>query len=125
MLEETKSQLKRSVVEIDEPPHIECNWSMFEKICKLGEGGNGIVYKVKALCTTIFSSTHDRRIKLDNAELLKKYGSKKQQFGVNMQSSVENTNKTRQLTEDQAYVIKEIDVSVLSQQAAFDAMQEI
>ena len=42
-----------------------------------------------------------------------------------MHSSVENTNKTRQLTEDQAYVIKEIDVSVLSQQAAFDAMQEI
>ena len=94
-LEETKGHLRKSMVEIDELTPIECNWSMFEKICKLGEGGNGIVYKVKALCTSIFSSAQDKRVKLDSPELLKKYGIKKQQFGVNMQSSVENTNKTR------------------------------
>ena len=56
---------------------------------------DGIVYKVKALCTSIFSTAQDKRVKLDSLELLKKYGIKKQQFGVNMQSSVENTNKTR------------------------------
>ena len=68
---------------------------MFEKICKLGEGANGTVYKVKALKNTIFSSEHDGRIELHNAELVKKYGSSKQMLGINMHSSVEKSNKTR------------------------------
>ena len=42
-----------------------------------------------------------------------------------MHSSVEKSNKSRQLDADQHYVIKEIDVSVLPQQAAFEAMAEI
>ena len=42
-----------------------------------------------------------------------------------MHSSVEKSNKTRQLFMGQDYVIKEIDVSVLPEQAAFEAMQEI
>ena len=98
---------------------------MFEKICKLGEGGNGTVYKVKALTNTIFSSEQDCRVELTNAEQMKKYGVQKQRLGINMQSAVEKSNKTRQLVKDQAYVIKEIDVSVLPEKAAYEAMQEI
>ena len=48
---------------------------MFEKICKIGEGANGIVYKVRALKTTIYSAEYDGRIELSNPELVKKYGS--------------------------------------------------
>ena len=47
---------------------------MFEKICKLGEGANGTVYKVKSLNNSIFSPEHGYRIELNNPELLKKYG---------------------------------------------------
>ena len=69
---------KGSILGDDEkPPIVEANWSMFEKICKIGEGANGTVYKVKALKTTIFSSEHDGRIELNNPELVKKYGSQK------------------------------------------------
>lgn len=50
---------------------------MFEKVCKIGEGANGTVYKVKSLKTTIFSSEQDGRIELSNPELVKKYGSQK------------------------------------------------
>ncbi len=99
---------------------------MFEKICKLGEGANGTVFKVKALTNTVFSSEHDGRIELNNPELMKKYGAaSKQKLGINMHSSVEKSNKTRQLVKDQAYVIKEIDVSLYPEKAAFEAMQEI
>jgi len=57
---------------------------------------------------------------------MKKYGAaSKQKLGINMHSAVEKSNKTRQLVKDQAYVIKEIDVSVLPEKAAFEAMQEI
>ena len=42
-----------------------------------------------------------------------------------MHSSVETSNKSSQLDADQHSVIKEIDVSVLPQQAAFEAMLEI
>ena len=74
---------------------------MFEKICKLGEGANGTVFKVKALTDTIFSQEHDVRIELNNPELMKKYGaSSKQNLGINMHSSVEKSNKTRQLVKD-------------------------
>lgn len=108
--EETKvpavNEIRKSTVVLDsattevvlpELPVIEINWAMFEKICKLGEGGNGIVYKVKALKTTIFSTDYDRRIELNNPELIKKYGVAKKQLGINMHSSVEKSNKTRQL----------------------------
>lgn len=81
--------------EAAEPHTVEIGWDMFEKICKLGEGANGTVYKVKALKNTIFSSEHDGRIELHNAELVKKYGSSKQMLGINMHSSVEKSNKTR------------------------------
>jgi len=54
---------------------IDLGWPMFEKICKLGEGANGTVYKVKSLNTSIFSNDHGGRIELNNPELLKKYGS--------------------------------------------------
>ena len=133
-----KSSLKNSFVgtsggnplaetnpEMNEPKVVEVGWSMFEKICKLGEGANGTVYKVKALTNTIFSSEHDCRVELTNSEQMKKYGVQKQRLGINMHSSVEKSNKTRQLVKDQAYVIKEIDVSVLPKQAAYEAMQEI
>ena len=50
---------------------------MFEKVCKIGEGANGIVYKVRALKTTIYSPEYDGRIELSNPELVKKYGSQK------------------------------------------------
>lgn len=106
-------------------PIVEANWSMFEKVCQIGEGANGTVYKVKALKTTIFSSEHNGRIELSNPDLVKKYGSQKQKLGINMHSSVEKSNKARQIDADQHYVIKEIDVSVLPQHAAFEAMQEI
>ena len=68
---------------------------MFEKICKLGEGANGTVYKVKALKNTIYSTEHDGRLELTTEEMLKKYGSSKQKLGINMHSSVEKSNKTR------------------------------
>ena len=42
-----------------------------------------------------------------------------------MHSSVEKSNKSRQLDADQHYVIKEIDVSILPKSAALEAMQEI
>jgi len=42
-----------------------------------------------------------------------------------MHSSVEKSNKTRAILVDQAYVIKEIDVSNLHKGAAFEAMLEI
>ena len=42
-----------------------------------------------------------------------------------MQSAVEKSNKTRALIADQAYVVKEIDVSKLHKKAAFEAMAEI
>ena len=85
---------------LTEPPIdlIDLNWLMFEKNCKLGEGANGTVYKVKALNNSIFSVEHGGRIELNNPELLKKYGNqKKQRLGVNMHSAVEKSNKTRQL----------------------------
>lgn len=44
------------------------DWSMFEKICKLGEGGNGTVYKVKALKTSIFSEEIGSRIEIVDPE---------------------------------------------------------
>jgi len=76
--EESKQASKGSILaDEDKPPIIEANWSMFEKVCKIGEGANGIVYKVKALKTTIFSSENDGRIELSNPELVKKYGSQK------------------------------------------------
>ena len=59
----------------EKPPLADVDWSMFEKICKIGEGANGTVYKVKALKTTIFSTEQDGRIELSNPELVKKYGS--------------------------------------------------
>ena len=37
---------------------------MFEKICKLGEGANGTVYKVKALKTSIVSEEQQCRVEL-------------------------------------------------------------
>lgn len=78
---------------------LDLSWSMFEKICKLGEGANGTVYKVKSLINSIFSAEHGYRIELNNPELLKKYGSsyQKQRLGINMHSAVEKSNKTRQL----------------------------
>ena len=42
-----------------------------------------------------------------------------------MHSSVEKSNKSRQVDADQHYVIKEIDVSILPKSAALEAMQEI
>ena len=42
-----------------------------------------------------------------------------------MNSQVEAKNRTRQLIKDQAYVIKEINVSLLPEKAAFEAMLEI
>lgn len=104
---------------------VEVGWNMFEKIGKVGEGANGTVYKVKALMNTVFSSEIEGRIELNNPELIKKYGSSQQKLGINMHSSVEKSNRTRQILKDQAYVIKEIDVSVLDEKAAFEAMQEI
>lgn len=74
---------------------------MFEKISKIGEGANGIVYKVKSLTDTIFSNEHNGRIELSNPELIKRFGaSSKQKLGINMHSAVENSNKTRQLVKD-------------------------
>lgn len=49
---------------------------MFEKICKLGEGGNGTVYKVKCLKTSIFSEELGSRIEIVDPEQLKKYATK-------------------------------------------------
>lgn len=82
MPEETKgdnNQVSKGSILGDEekPPLVDVNWSMFEKICKIGEGANGTVYKVKALKTTIFSTEQDGRIELSNPELVKKYGSQK------------------------------------------------
>ena len=80
MHEETKgenNQVSKGSILGDEekPPLVDVNWSMFEKICKIGEGANGTVYKVKALKTTIFSTEQDGRIELSSPELVKKYGS--------------------------------------------------
>lgn len=112
---------------VEEPPTLmDLNWSIFEKICKLGEGANGTVYKVKALNTSIFSLELGGRIELSNPELLKKYGStQKQKLGINMHSAVEKSNKTRQVDAEQAYVIKQIDLEGLPKKAQFEAMQEV
>mmetsp|Transcript_96 Transcript_96/g.201 ORF Transcript_96/g.201 Transcript_96/m.201 type:complete len:148 (-) Transcript_96:3408-3851(-) len=104
---------------------VDLDWSMFEKVSKIGEGANGTVYKVKALKNTIFSSEHESRIELNTPELMQKYSSTKQKLGINMSSGLERKNRTRQLIKDQAYVIKEINVSLLPEKAAFEAMQEI
>ena len=83
-------------VATEQVSQLDLNWSMFEKICKLGEGANGTVYKVKSLNNSIFSAEHGYRIELNNAELLKKYGNtQKQRLGINMHSAVEKSNKTR------------------------------
>jgi len=42
-----------------------------------------------------------------------------------MSSGLEAKNRTRQLHKDQAYVIKEINVTMLPEKAAFEAMLEI
>ena len=46
-------------------------------------------------------------------------------MGVNMTSGLEAKNKTRQLIKDHSYVIKEINVSMLPEKAAYEAMLEI
>lgn len=106
-------------------PKIDINWSVFEKICKLGEGGNGTVYKVKALRTSVFSEEQGCRVEIVDAEQMKKYALTKQKLGINMQSAVDKANKLRAIIAEQAYVIKEIDVSKLHKKAAFEAMAEI
>ena len=111
----------------NDPPQtvIEIGWDTFEKVHMIGEGANGTVYKVKALKSSIFSEEKKARIELDTPELIHKYASSKQKLGINMTSGLERKNKTRLLLADQVYVIKEINVSMLPEQAAFEAMQEI
>lgn len=70
----SQSQSQTEKIETEQVSQLDLNWSMFEKICKLGEGANGTVYKVKSLNNSIFSAEHGYRIELNNAELLKKYG---------------------------------------------------
>lgn len=109
----------------NDPVPLELDWSVFEKICKLGSGANGTVYKVKALKTSICSAEHAGRIELANPEQLRKYGVNQQKLGINMHSAVEKSNKTRQLLADQCYVIKEINVSDWGRRAAMEAFEEI
>ena len=107
-----------------EPPvsKVEVGWDMFEKVSRIGEGANGTVYLVKALKSTIFSAEHEARIELNTPELIQKYASSKQKFGINMTSGLELKNRTRLLRLDSTYVIKEINVSMLPEKAAFEAM---
>ena len=108
----------------EKPPSIESSWDMFEKICILGEGAYGTVYKVKALKTSILSG--GARVELaNNPEIMKKYALRKQTLGINMHSSVQKGNKVRSIVQDQFYVIKEIDTVNLPKEAAFEAMNEI
>ena len=109
-IEEAKKEihpLKNSVLgDTNEPPPVEANWSVFEQMGRLGELANGCVYEVEALKTPILSSEHEGRVELNNPELLKKHGSKKQGLGLNMHSFVGKASKTRIIMTDEAYVIK-------------------
>ena len=62
---------------------------MFEKICILGEGAYGTVYKVRSLKTSIISKDKDGRVELDELSLEMKLNLSKRKLGVNMHSAVE------------------------------------
>lgn len=99
---------------------------MFEKICVLGEGSYGTVYKVKSLKTSIISRDKDgERVEMNELSLKMKLNLSKRALGVNMHSTVEESNRVRSIIMDHAYVIKEIDTAKLPAEGAFEAMQEI
>lgn len=54
----------------EEPEIVSPDWEMFEKVCNLGEGAYGTVYKVKSLRTSIIGGG-GARVALD--QLPKKY----------------------------------------------------
>ena len=92
---------------------------MFEKVCILGEGAYGTVYKVKSLKTSILRGGDGARVALN--KLPKKLKAQlNRKTGVNMANQVE-----RSLVMDRHYVIKEVDTAALPSYAAFEAMQEI
>ena len=92
---------------------------MFEKVCILGEGAYGTVYKVKSLKTSILRGGDGARVALTT--LPKKLKAQlNRKTGVNMANQVE-----RSLVMDRHYVIKEVDTAALPSYAAFEAMQEI
>ena len=65
------------------------DWSMFEKVCVLGEGAYGTVYKVKSLKTSILSGNQDGgRVELNALTSNMKLKIRQQKLGVNMHSSV-------------------------------------
>lgn len=65
------------------------DWSMFEKVCVLGEGAYGTVYKVKSLKTSILSGDQDGgRVELNALTSNMKLKIRQQTLGVNMHSSV-------------------------------------
>ena len=69
---------------------------MFEKICVLGEGAYGTVYKVKSLKTSIIVDGEEgERIAIDELSLSMKLALNKKKLGVNMHSAVEAGNKVR------------------------------
>ena len=71
---------------------------MFEKICILGEGSYGKVYKVKSLKTSMISKDKDgERVELQELSLAMKLNLRKQTLGVNMQSTVEENNRDRSI----------------------------
>ena len=99
---------------------------MFEKICILGEGSYGTVYKVKSLKTSMISKDKDgERVELQELSNKMKLDLSKKALGVNMHSTVEDQNRNRSIIMGHAYVIKEIDTAKLPKEGAFEAMQEI
>ena len=65
------------------------------------------------------------RIELQDLSLKMKLNLSKKALGVNMHSTVEQSNKDRSIIMGNAYVIKEIDTAKLPAEGAFEAMQEI
>ena len=102
---------------------VQIDWNMFEKICVLGEGSYGTVYKVKSLKTSYISKDKDgERVELQELSMKMKMHLSKRALGVNMASTVEANNQSRSIIMGNAYVIKEIDTAKLPKEGAFEAM---
>jgi serine/threonine protein kinase len=78
---------------------------MFKIESKLGEGAYGRVYKVKCLKSSIISG--EGKILTPTMRMRKKLT--KNMIGLNIGSSISNSNQLRELLIDNLYVIKEID----------------
>lgn len=87
----------------------------------LGEGAYGKVYRVKCLKSSIISG--EGKVLTPTMRMRKKLT--KGLIGLNIGSSISNSNQIRELLIDQFYVIKEIDTIKMPKEKALDMLMEI